>query len=244
MENTLARRVVAEFIGTFLLLVAAGHVFSTAGILRLYPNGTKAAATLGVINGVDKTAEALAVGITLAVMVVLFGAISGGHFNPMVSLAAMLFRGLTPAEFASYAVAQIAGGIGGVITAQYIRSGLPNGIVVGKAGMGNTWDYVSEFIATLALVAAVHGTIRAGRANLVPLALGGWVVVSVASLPQGFGNTAIAIANFFTGKAAPNFGSIALFIGVEIVAALGAWVVVSYLYPEDKSAPAATYTTF
>ncbi|MEY5145300.1 MAG: hypothetical protein RL745_669 [Actinomycetota bacterium] len=247
MENTLARRAVAEFLGTFLLLMAAGHIFATAGILRLYPQGTNGPVTVGVINGVDKLAEAFAVGALLAAMVVVFGAISGGHFNPAVSLAALLFRGLTPQEFATYAFAQIAGGIGGIITAQYIRTGLPNGIAVGTGGMGDPWDYISEFIATLVLVTVVHATIRAGRANLVPLALGGWVVVMVAGMPQGFGNIAVALATFFSGTAAPNFGSIALFIGVQIVAAIGAWVLTSYMYPEDKGAPAPaapSYPTF
>lgn len=244
MENTLARRVAAEFLGTFLLLLAAGHIFGTAGILRLYPQGTNGPVTVGVINGVDKLAEALSVGLVLAVLVVVFGAISGGHFNPAVSLAAMLFRGLNPQEFAAYAFAQIVGGIGGIITAQYIRTGLPNGIKVGAGGMANPWEYISEFIATLVLVTVVHATIRAGRANLVPLALGGWVVVMVASMPQAFGNIAAAIATFFSGTTAPNFGSIAVFVGVQIAAAIGAWVLVSYMYPEDKSAPAPAAPAF
>ena len=67
----------------------------------------------------------------------------------------------------------------------------------------------------------------------------------VAALPQGYGNSAVAIGDFFTGKSAPNFGGIAVYVAIQIVAAIGAWVLVSFLFPEDKSAPAApAYTTF
>ena len=240
MDNTLARRLVAEFIGSAMLLVAVvGSGRIVTGIIRL--NSTKTSTTdfksIGLAQSVDRFGGALIVGLLLAVMVVVFGAVSGGHFNPAVSLGAFLFKGLTAAEFASYAIAQILGGIVGAFVAIYAATGsAPSSI--GAKGTLDPWLYVSEFVATFVLVTAVHASIRAGRANLVPLALGGWVVVMGGAFPQGLGNPAVSFGTVFSGKAGPTFVAALALVAVQLVAAVASWSVTKFLYPQDASARA------
>lgn len=237
MENTLARRLVAEFIGTALLLFAVvGGGRLVAGIIRL--NSTKNSTTsfngIGLLQSTDRFGAALAAGLVLAVMVVVFGAVSGGHFNPAVSLGAFLFKGLDASEFAAYAVTQIVGGIVGASLAIYAGTGnLPSNF--GQKANLDAWSYVSEFVATFVLVMVVHSAIRAGRGNLVPLALGGWVFVMAATFPQGFGNIAVTFGSVFAGKTGPTFVGALILTAVQAVAAIAAWAVTKFVYPSDAS---------
>ena len=237
MENTLARKLVAEFIGTALLLVAViGGGRLVTGIIRL--NSTKQSATslqgIGLLQYIDRMSGAIAAGLVLAVMVVLFGAVSGGHFNPAVSLGAFLFKGLSATEFFGYVAAQLLGGIVGVLVAIYAGSGKsPSG--TGTKAHLDAWLYVSEFVATMVLVTAVHATIRSGKANLVPLALGGWVIVMAGTFPQGLGNPAVSLGSVFAGKVGPTFVGAIILIAVQLVAAVAGWALTRFMYPQDAS---------
>lgn len=238
MENTLARRLVAEFIGTALLMFAViGGGRIVAGLLRL--NSTKTSPTsltsVGLLTSTDRFGAALAAGLLLAVMVAAFGAVSGGHFNPAVSLGAFLFKGLNASEFFAYAVTQIVGAVVGASVAVYAATGsFPD--TFGAKNSVKPWLYVSEFIATFVLVMVVHSCIRAGRGNIVPLALGGWVFVMASSFPQGFGNIAVTFGSIFTGRTGPSVTGAIIFVAVQAVAAIAAWAVTKFLYPADASA--------
>jgi glycerol uptake facilitator-like aquaporin len=241
MENTLARRLVAEFIGTALLLVAVvGGSRTLVGLIRL--NSTKSSTTslksVGLLQMSDRFGAALIAGLVLAVMVVVFGAVSGGHFNPAVSLGAFLFKGLTASEFVGYALAQIVGGVVGSLLAIYAATGSFSSVFGAKASL-NAWSYVSEFVATFVLVMVVHSSIRAGRGNWVPLALGGWVVVMASAFPQGYGNPAVTFGSIFNGKGGPTFVGALIIVAVQAVAAVAAWSVTKFMYPQDASYKAA-----
>ena len=239
MDNTLARRLVAEFIGTALLLVAViGSGRIVTGIIRL--NSIKTSTTdfksIGLLQYADRFGGAFTVGLVLAVMVVVFGAVSGGHFNPAVSLCAFLFKGLSATEFLGYFVAQVLGGIFGAFLAVYAATGsAPSNF--GSKGTISAWLYVSEFVATFVLVMVVHASIRAGRAAFVPLALGGWVTV-LAVFPQGLGNPAVAFGSIFSGKVGPSFVGALVLVAVQLVAGVAAWAVTKFMYPQDASARA------
>ncbi len=243
MENTLARRLVSEFIGTALLLFAVvGGGRLLVGIVRL--NSTKNSATdftsIGLLQSSDRFGAALAAGLVLAVMVAVFGAVSGGHFNPAVSLGAFLFKGMTASDFVAYAVAQVLGAIVGVSLAVYAGTGnLPSSF--GEKANLDAWSYVSEFVATFVLVMVVHSCIRAGRGNLVPLALGGWVFVMASTFPQGYGNIAVTFGSIFGGKTGPTFVGALILVAVQAVAAIAAWAVTKFVYPSDASAFKSAY---
>jgi glycerol uptake facilitator-like aquaporin len=102
---TLARRATAEFVGTFMLLV--GVVGS--GILVEDRAGDAA--------GVALLAHALTVAGVLGAAILALGKVSGAHFNPAVSLAVWLARGMPATALAAYAAAQVSGAVLGAIAA-------------------------------------------------------------------------------------------------------------------------------
>ena len=106
MKPNLRRRLTAEFFGT-LLLVAI--VVGSGIMAERLANGNVALALL---------ANTIATGATLVALILTFGPISGAHFNPVVSLADALERGLPWSETLLYVLAQIAGGIGAFCKAE------------------------------------------------------------------------------------------------------------------------------
>jgi glycerol uptake facilitator-like aquaporin len=106
MDNPpLVRRLVAELIGT-LLLVAT--VVGSGIMGERLAGGNVAVALL---------ANTLATGAALVALILTFGTISGAHFNPAVTLADASQGGLRSSDVAPYIAAQIAGGILGTVTA-------------------------------------------------------------------------------------------------------------------------------
>lgn len=97
------RRLVAEFLGTFVLLFGGGlAILATAGAAGGDDSGL-APARLVVI--------ALGFGLALLAALYAFGEVSGGHFNPAVSLGALLDRRIDLATFGQYLVVQVAGAV-------------------------------------------------------------------------------------------------------------------------------------
>lgn len=144
----LHQRLLCEFIGTFTLIFAGcAAICANAGLV----------------------AVALAHGLALAVMISALGAISGGHFNPAVSLAAALTGKMKSAEFFPYLLAQLLGGAAGA----YMVAGIfPADAVVAAnlgtpalgAGVNNVRGILAELIMTFFLVLVVFGTAIDARA--------------------------------------------------------------------------------
>src|SRR5208283_3098826 len=105
MSATLQRRIVAEFLGTALLLAA---VVGSGIMGERLAGGNVAIALL---------ANTIATGAALAALIFTFGPISGAHLNPAVTLADAVERGVSWSVAACYVPAQCAGGICGAITA-------------------------------------------------------------------------------------------------------------------------------
>jgi glycerol uptake facilitator-like aquaporin len=162
------------------------------------------------------------------VLITMFGPVSGAHFNPVVSLVFALRRELRAGEFAAFVVVQIAGGIAGTLLAHamfdqpimqfsaHIRTG-PS-------------QWLSEVVATFALVLTILGTLRA-KPDAVPASValvivaGYWFTASTS-----FANPAVTIArtlsDTFSGIAPANAP---LFIAAQIIGALAAWLVAERL---------------
>ena len=153
------RRAVAEFIGTFtLIFVGVGAIAATAGaaIDALGNPGTR-----GFVP-VDLVAIALAHGLAIAVMVSAVGHISGGHFNPAVTLGFVVTRRIEPVLAGVYWVAQLAGATAAALLDWWI---LPDRVVdaiklgaPGLAGIGSGPAVVLEAILTFFLVWVVFAT--------------------------------------------------------------------------------------
>jgi aquaporin Z len=163
VPSTLVRSVVAEFVGTFLLvLLAVGS--AVAGFETVGP--------LGV---------ALAFGLVLLGLAYAIGPVSGCHVNPAVTLAVLLSRGMTAAEAGAYWVAQFAGGILGAAVLWLLTSGF--GDVTDQTGALGANDYgtaislggafLLEALLTFAFVAVILlVTGRAAAPGFAGLAIG------------------------------------------------------------------------
>ena len=139
---SLARRAVAEILGTAMLLAAVVG----SGIMAERLAGGNVALTL--------LANTIATGTALVALILTFGPISGAHLNPAVTLSFALQSDIAWRDAAVYVVAQIVGAIAGVITAN-LMFGLPPIFFSSRTRTGAT-QFFSEFVATFGLVLVIR----------------------------------------------------------------------------------------
>ena len=218
----LSRRLVAEALGTaFLLACVVG-------------SGIMAERLSGGNVGVALLANALATGGGLVALILTFGGISGAHFNPAVSLAALLRKELSGRDAVLYILVQIAGAFAGVAAAhgmfgeplffasQHIRT-----------GPAQWW---SEFVATFGLLAVIFGCSRS-RPEAVPFAVACYIVGAYwFTASTSFANPAVTLAR----AATDTFAGIRPldapgFIAAQLIGAIAATLLFNWLL-HDKAA--------
>jgi glycerol uptake facilitator-like aquaporin len=219
MNQTLTRRVVAEVLGTSFLLAA---VVGSGIMAERLAGGNIALALM---------ANTIATGAALLALILTFGSISGAHFNPIVSLAALIERGIDWKVFAIYCCAQIAGAIAGVVLANKMF-GLP-AITLSQHTRGGPELLLSEFVASFGLVMVIAGSARS-RYNAVAFAVAAYISAAYWFTPStSFANPAVTIArslsDTFTGIAP---GNVAGFIVAQIVGGVAATVLFKWLIPK------------
>jgi len=217
-----ARRAAAEGVGTFLLmLVATDAGFAVARLAA-------GSAALILIGSAMATAGAL-VGLIVA-----FGEISGGHFNPLITGLQWL-TGERPLPCTlSYVAAQCVGSIAGALLAKGLYGG---GSAAGS--MGATWlAALSEVIASAGLMTVVFSCARSGRKETGPFAVGAWLLAAIVATPStSYANPAIAMAAVFAAGPITLSPSQALvYVFAEIAGALIALIPVSIAYPRGSAA--------
>jgi arsenate reductase len=181
VSDGLRRKVLAEFIGTALLLAAI--VGSGIAAQRLSPHDV----------GLELLENAAATAAALVAIILAVGPVSGAHLNPAVSLALAAFRGLTWLEAAAYAVAQVVGGIFGVVVANLMFS-LPALEVSTKVRSGGGL-WLAEVVATFGLLLVIFGVVRSGRAGSAPYAVGAYIAGAYFfTASTSFANPAVTIA--------------------------------------------------
>ena len=225
--HDLPRRLAAEALGTaFLLAVVVG-----SGIMgdRL-AGGNDAIALLG---------NTIATGAALVVLILVFGAISGAHFNPAVTLAFSVRREIGPRDAVLYVAVQIAGGILGVMAAHFMF-GEPL-LVEGVKARTGPGQWLGEFVATFGLLATILGCLRA-RPEAVPYAVGLFITAGYwFTSSTSFANPAVTVARSFTDT----FAGIAPadapgFIASQVVGALAATAVFAWLWSERRRSLSAS----
>jgi glycerol uptake facilitator-like aquaporin len=180
MTTSLPRSLAAEFIGTAFLLAA---VVGSGIMADRLAGGNVALALL---------ANAMATGAALVALILTFGPISGAHFNPAVTLADALDRGLTWAHALQYVAAQILGAVTGTITA-HLMFGLP-AISISHRVRSGCPQFLSEFIATFGLLSVIWGCSRL-RSTVVPFAVGAYITAAYwFTASTSFANPAVTIA--------------------------------------------------
>lgn len=222
----LARRMVAEALGTALLLIAvvgsgimASNLSTDVG-LQLLEN---AAATAGALIG----------------LILMFGAVSGAHFNPVVTLVDRMFGTISTSDAVAYGAAQVVGGCIGTVLANLMFS-LPAVEWSTKTrSAGGLW--LAEVIATIGLLLVIHGCVRTGRGNAVPYAVGLWIGGAYwFTSSTSFANPAVTIARMLSDTfAGIEPSSAPMFIVMQLLGGLLAYGLIRFLYPSPTERSAS-----
>jgi glycerol uptake facilitator-like aquaporin len=212
------RALVAEFVGTALLLAA---VVGSGIMGERLANGNVAIALL---------ANTLATGAALVALILTFGPISGAHFNPAVSLADASQGGVTWSRAGGYVVVQVLGAMVGVAVAdamfgepvyawsQHTRSGFP--------------QILSETVATFGLLSVIWGCVRR-RPDAVPFAVGAYITGAYwFTASTSFANPAVTLARAMTNTfAGIRPADVAGFLAGQAVGATAATALFRWLVP-------------
>lgn len=218
----LARQALAEFLGSAGLVTVV--IGSGIAAQRLSPEDV----------GLQLLENAIATGAGLVALILAFGPASGGHFNPVVTLADRFFGGVTNRQVAAYVPAQLAGGAVGAIAANLMFDLPAVSISTTSRSGGGLW--LSEALATFGLVVLIFALVRAGRTALAPFAVGAYITAAYWwSSSTSFANPMIDVArtlsDTFAGIApasAPGF------VLAQLVGAALAVAAVRALYPDAR----------
>lgn len=218
------RRLVAEYLGT-ALLVAAVVGSGIMGTLL-----TRDDAVVLILNMMSTVAA-------LGVLIWMLGPISGAHFNPAVTAVTLAKREIRPMEGAGYIVVQILGALSGVALANVMfdlpawdpstndRSGVP--------------IWIGEIVATAGLLLIIGALTRTGRGYLGPLVVPAWIGSAYFfTSSTSFANPAVTIGrsmtDTFTGIAPSDVGP---FIAFQLIGAFIGAVLTDVLYPRKHPEP-------
>lgn len=210
------RALAAEFLGTAALLLAvvgSGITTSTGG-----------AAPTQLFQ------HAVAVGAALFVLILVFGQVSGAHFNPAVTLADVLLGGMGARTGVAYCLAQVAGAVAGTVGTNLLF-GLP-AVTIAATDRGGLSLAVSEVVATLGLLMVIFAIVRSGRVQVVPAAVGAWIAAAIFLTPSAsFANPAVTVArsltDTYTGIAPAHVPG---FLAAQLVGTGLAVVLISWLF--------------
>ena len=224
--NDLARRLLAEFLGTAFLLVGvigsgimAERLPDDVG-LQLLAN---AAATVGVLYAV----------------ILMFGEVSGAHLNPAVTLADTLLQKRPWVDLGPYVAAQLAGGAVGVMAANLMFDLDP--INLSDKVRDGGGQYLGELIATFGLMMLIFALVRTGRSQLVASAVAAYIGGAYwFTSSTSFANPAVSVTRTLSDTfAGIHPGSAPMFIVMQFAGALLAVAAVRALYPDDAETGAS-----
>ncbi len=216
MTPGLSRRLAAEALGTALLLA----VVVGSGIMGERLAGGNVAVAL--------LANSLATGAGLIALILALGQVSGAHFNPVVTLWAVLSGDIDRREAAAYIAVQCASAFAGVAMAHSMFE-LPVFFASQHARTGvSQWG--GEFVATFGLLMVIIGCVRR-RPDAVPYAVGGYITAAYwFTSSTSFANPAVTLAR----AASDTFAGIRPvdvpeFVAAQLLAALVAVAVMRWL---------------
>ncbi|HUQ12986.1 MAG TPA: MIP/aquaporin family protein [Novosphingobium sp.] len=218
---TLLRQLVAEVVGTALLLAI------------VVGSGIMAARLSGGNDAVALLANTIATAAGLIVLIEVFGPVSGAHFNPAVTLAVWLRRETTVKLALLYVIAQLVGAVLGVLLAHAMFAE-PLFQVSTKPRDG-TGQVLAEAVATFGLIGAIFGTQRT-RPQFTSTAVGLYIAAAYwFTASSSFANPAVTVArslsDTFAGIA---LRSVPLFIVGQIAGTLTAVAFFAWLFQKDE----------
>ncbi len=222
----LARHLTAEAIGSAFLLIAVVG----SGIM---------ATDLSTDAGLQLLENSAATGGALIGLILMFGAVSGAHFNPVVTLVDRGLGSISTRDTVLYIAAQTIGACVGVVAANamFALPAIEQSTHVRSSGP--LW--FSEVIATVGLLLVIQGCVRTGRANAVPYAVGAWIAGAYFSTSStSFANPAVTIARTLSDTFAGIAPSSApMFITMQLIGTAVAYALIRLLYPHPTPEPEA-----
>jgi arsenate reductase len=214
----LGRRLVAEAVGTGLLIVAV--IGSGIMASRLSPDDV----------GLQLLENAAATAGALVALILMMGGVSGAHFNPVVTLVDRLFGTISSRDAGAYVIAQTVGACLGAVVANLMFDLPAIDLSTKTRSSGALW--MSEIVATIGLLLVIHGCVRTGRGAVVPFAVGLWIGGAYFfTSSTSFANPAVTIARTLSDTfAGIKPSSAPMFIAMQLVGALLAFALIRYLY--------------
>jgi glycerol uptake facilitator-like aquaporin len=213
----LARRLAAEAVGTALLLAT---VIGSGIMAQRLAGGNLALALLG---------NTLPTGAILVVLILIFGPVSGAHFNPVVSMVFALRKELPWRDATAYIAMQIAGALAGVwiahlmfeLSVWQLSSTL-------RTGAG---QWLAEAVATFGLLLTILGCLR-GAVTAIPYAVALYITAAYwFTASTSFANPAVTVARAFSDTFAGIAPAHVLgFIVAQMLGALGASLFAGWLW--------------
>ncbi|MEV0728090.1 MIP/aquaporin family protein [Polymorphospora sp. NPDC050346] len=229
MTIALRRRLLAEFTGTALLVTA------------VVGSGIMATALSPGDVGLQLLENSTATAFALGALILIFGPVSGAHFNPVVSAADWFLgrragTGLTARDLGGYVVAQVLGAIAGSVLANLMFDLAAVDFSGKDRAAGHLW--LGEVVATAGLILLIFALARSGRAAAAPVAVGAYIGAAYwFTSSTSFANPAVTIGRAFTDTFAgiaptsvPGF-VVAQFVGLAVGVGL-----LAALYPDAGAA--------
>jgi arsenate reductase len=217
--SSLGRRLAAEFLGSAFL--AAIVIGSGIAAQRLSPSDT----------GLQLLENSAATAAGLFAIILMYGPVSGAHFNPVVSLADAALGGISWRDAAAYLPAQVAGCVTGAVAANLMFAQAAVSISVKHRASGA--HALSEVIATAGLLLVIFALARSGRAATAPAAVGAYIGAAYwFTASTSFANPAITIGRMFSDSFAGIAPSSApVFIAAQLGGGVAGVLLIRFLYP-------------
>jgi arsenate reductase len=218
-SGELARRMLGEFLGTALLVLAV--VGSGIAAARLSPGDI----------GLELFENAAATAAALVAIILAVGPVSGAHLNPLVTLADRIFGGIGTTASAGYILAQVTGSWVGAVLANVMFSRTAFELSAKTRTGGGLW--LAEAVATFGLLLVIFGITRSGRVSAAPFAVGAYIGGAYFSTAStSFANPAVTFGRMFSDSfAGIRPGNVPAFIAAQVLGAAVAVGVVRVLYP-------------
>ena len=221
----LNRKLAAEATGTAFLLI--GVVGSGIMAERLSPNDVG----LQLLQNAAATA-----GVLLAV-IVMFGPLSGAHFNPAVTLADWALGSFPRGRVLAYVCAQITGAVAGTVVANLMFDLDAVNWSTKTRSAGHLW--LGEVVATVGLVALIFSLVRTGRHRLVAGSVAAYIGGAYYfTSSTSFANPAVTVGRMFSDTfAGIEPSSAPMFIVMQLIGLVLAVGLIRFVYPDAEGEP-------
>jgi arsenate reductase len=217
----------AEFLGSAFL--AALVIGSGIAAVQLSPSDV----------GLELFENAAATAVGLFAIILMFGPVSGGHFNPVVSLVDATFGGLSWRDARAYIAVQVAGCSFGAVVANAMFS--LSAVSISTHHRASPAHMLGEIVATLGLILLIFALVRSHRGSMAPAAVGAYIGAAYwFTSSASFANPAISVGRMFSNTfagIAP--ASVPAYAVMQLVGGGLAVAVIRVLYPDVTPAEAA-----